>query len=188
LANNLYGKPLREFRWNLQEIPLGASKLLSVCLISFILASLFILVGYASDEEDATTAIQRGETAIASAYQAILDTESVGANVSSLLSRLGEAAELLAGAHMSFVNGDSANAALLANSSAEIAASIRVEAYETRDLTLHENSLSFQFSLAESILGLCVVIVATFISWRLFRRHYLRRVLKLKPELDRNEP
>jgi hypothetical protein len=163
-------------------------KMLSVFLMFVILFSTVVISAFAlTDEDQAASTIDDSEEAIASTYRAVLDVESAGANVSSLLSTLNIAAELLAKANMSYKTGDFYNATLFANMSLQMVNEVKIEAYETRDLTLYENSQRFIFSLAESTIGVCLVIFFSFVSWRFFKQRYLHHIQKLRPEVSSDE-
>lgn len=162
---------------------------LSVGLFFLALASSLITMGLvvSATEDEATTAIIEAETNLGLAYQAIRDAEEAGANLSSLFVQLNEAAELLAQANISYRTGDLDDATNLASASTVIANNLKIEAYRARDNALYQRIQSFQLALAESILGITMVIAGGFVSWRLFKRRYYRRVLRLKPEISSDE-
>jgi hypothetical protein len=167
---------------------MSTSKLSSACLILFILVSVFIPVAFSLNMEDeATSAISEAEEATVSAYRAVLDAESAGADVTSLMSQLNKAAELLAQANMSYEIHDFKNATLFAGMSKGNATEVIIKAHKTRDLALYENSQRFKFTLAASILSICMILFVSFMSWRFFKRRYCNRILKLKPELNSDE-
>jgi hypothetical protein len=163
-------------------------KILSVFLVFVIFFSMLVISAFSlTNEDQAISAINNSEEAIASTYRAVLGVESAGANVSSLLSTLNIAAELLAKANMSYKTGDFNNATLFANRSLQMVNEVKIETYKTRDLTLNENSQRFIFSLAESAIGVCSVIFFSFVGWRLFKQRYLRHIRKLRPEVSSDE-
>jgi len=162
-------------------------KLFIVCAILVLLST--IVGAFASNGADAAAlAIARAEDNVSSAYQAVKDAEGAGANISGLLSKLNEAGKLLAKANISCRTGNFENATLFADASTEIANSIKIEAYRTRDLASYQGLLRFQFTFAASILSIAAVLFISFTSWRLFKRYYCKRILKLKPEMSSGEP
>nr|NIR87761.1 hypothetical protein [Candidatus Bathyarchaeota archaeon] len=81
--------------------------LLAVLLIfPAFMCPFFVLGVDASSEDDAAWAIIKAEDSVASGYDAVLEAEEAGANVSGLLARLNEAAMLLAEAEIAFRLGD----------------------------------------------------------------------------------
>lgn len=155
---------------------------LSLCLIILVFVSVFVPSAASSDEEnEASLVINEAKKAIVSAYRAVLDAESNGANVSCLLSQLNEAADLLAQANLSHGINDFHGATHFADKSTETAKSVTIEAYTTRNLALYEYSQRFMFTLAWSIVGILTVLFVSFVSWRFFKRRYFHRILGLKP-------
>ena len=63
---------------------------------------LMFSVSAAGNQEVAASSISEAEGLMAKAYEAVLDAENADADVSGLLVRLNDAAELLSWAHMSF--------------------------------------------------------------------------------------
>ena len=123
------------------------------------------------------------EDAVGLAFRAVSEAEAAGANVSSLLLRLNEAAGLLSRAEMLYDLGDHEAALAAANRSLTIAKSVRDDALILRRLADEEKSRAFQFSLAFSILGSAAFLISHFLVWRRFRGFYIRRIMDLKPEV-----
>jgi len=159
-----------------------------VCVVLLILLFSAPVGASLSNGEDATVlVIASAEENVSLAFQAVRDADAAKANISSLLSRLNEAGELLAKANMSYRTGDFENATFFANASTELANSIKIEAYRTRDLALFQGLVRFQSTLVASILSIGAILFVSFTGWRLFKRRYCQRILKLKPELNSDE-
>jgi len=77
------------------------------CLCLFLLLSL-TTVCMVNSENEATAKITEAENALNSAYEAVLQAEKAGANVTDLLSNLTEAAELLSKAKLVLSTNESA--------------------------------------------------------------------------------
>lgn len=168
---------------------MSASKLLLNLLFLSFLGSAFVFAAFSSSTyEEALSAIAETEETAFSAYRAVLDAESAGANVSNLILKLNMAAELLAKANMFFRSNDYDTALIFASNATAIANNVKVEAYNNRDIALHNSFEHFFFSLVESILGVCAVALLSLLSWRLFKRWYYHHLERLKPELKSNEP
>jgi len=165
---------------------LSSPKLFMLCAIlsSLLFSVPTVASASASKSEDvATLSIARAEENVSLAYQAVKDAEGARANISGLLSELNEAGELLAKANMSYRIGDFENATFLADASTEKSDSIKIEAYRIRDLALYQGLVNFQSTIAASILSVAAILFISFTGWRLFKRRYYQRVLKLKPEM-----
>ena len=156
--------------------------LLILLILSASVSSIFVFGVRALSEDVATSAISRAEDVVASAYEDVLQAEGSGANVSNLLIRLNEAGELLAQAHVSYRLEDFNGAARLANLGSQIGEEVRVEAFELRDQAVLEASRRFRWTMIGSILGVAIVVGASFLGWRIFKRCYYRRVLGMRPE------
>jgi len=160
-------------------------------LVSFLLLAftppIFVLRAHASSEDVATSAVSQAEQALASAYEAVLEAEQAGADVSDLLVRLSEAGDLLAQAHVSNRLGDFDGAARFADLCSQIGEEVRVEARGLRGLALEEAVQRFRWTMIGSILGVAIVVGASFLGWRIFKLRYCRRVLGMRPEVVSGE-
>ncbi len=136
-----------------------------------------------SSEGLCAAAIDEAETAVGLAYAVVREAEQAGADVSGLLVDLNEAGELLARAQVASRLGDSEEADRLAALSAELVSGVAREAEQLRLAALEMHSVRVQLAVAESIIGVAVVVLGGFWAWRLFKRRYVRRVLAMKPEV-----
>jgi len=165
-----------------------ASKLLVLFFVLAFSASVFMSEAFASNsEETATTSIEKAEDALVSAFQDVLKAERVGANVSALLAQLNDAGELLAEARIAYRLGDFDEAVLSANLCSEIGEGVRDEADELRVEAYGLLVFGSWLAMAGSIVGVVAVGFGSFWGWRVFKRHYVRRVLGMKPEVAKDE-
>jgi len=163
-------------------------KLLLIFLVlSAFTSPIFVLRVRASSESVAASAVNQAEQALASAYEAVLEAERTGVNVSGLLARLNEAGELLARAHVSYGLGDFDGAARSADLCGQIGEEVRVEAHGLRSLAVEEVVQRFRWTMIGSILSVTVIVGAGFLGWRMFKLRYCRRVLGMKPEVAKDE-
>lgn len=142
-----------------------------------------LAVSASNIQEVATSAISAAEQSVAQAYEAVLDAERIGGNVSGLIVRLNDAADLLSEARMAFDARDFDEAIRFAGLSSEVgrevgdaAARVRVEANQA----LANRSWWFT---GGSILGVLVVLSACLLGYPHFKRWYYRRLLKMKPRV-----
>ena len=164
------------------------SKLLVLFFVLAFLVSIFMPEIFASNSEDtATTSIDGAENALVSAYQAVLEVEQVGANVSDLLAQLNEAGEFLAKAHMAHTLGDFDEAIRSASLCSEISESVKNDANEMRVKAHGLRAMGSWLTMSVSLVGVVVVSFGSFWGWRVFKRRYIRRVLKMKPGVTKDE-
>lgn len=153
-------------------------------LIGFSLLSMNLVN---ASEDVADSAIEAAESAVISAFEAVTVAEKAGGNVSGLLADLTEAGEFLAVAQMSHRNGDFDNAIYFANLSRDIGDEVKGEAYELQNSAGNENVQRMWFTMIGSVSGVILVVLGSFWFWRFFKRWYLRRVLRMKPEVAKDE-
>ena len=84
--------------------------LCATVLLLFLFSTLMLSTSASSNQETAIFGISEADYSMAQAYEAILDAEEAGADVSGLLDRLGFAGEYLAEAHIWYRLGDFENA------------------------------------------------------------------------------
>jgi len=161
--------------------------LLILLVLSAFMSSPFVLGTHASSQMVAASAIEKAEEALASAYEAVLEAEGAGANVSALVARLSEAGELLAQAQVSYRLGDFDGAARFADLCGEIGEEVKVEAYDLRGLALEEAAQRFRWTMIGSIVGVVAILCLSLLGWRIFKRRYYGRVLGTRPEVGSDE-
>jgi len=147
----------------------------------------FPLEAYATNAEEAALAIERAEAIVFSCYQVVLEAESAGGDVSGLLARLNDAGVLLAQARVSYGIEDFDGAARSADLCYETGVEVRLEARGLRRLAMEEANQRFRWMMIGSIVGVTIILCASFVSWLTFKRYYYRRILGMKPEVVSSE-
>jgi len=165
------------------------SKLFFVLLILSVFAvPIFVSGVFGVDGADgAASAVYRAEVAVVSAYEAVLDAEEVGADVSGLLAELNVAGGYLAEAHVWFGLWDFDNATRFADLCYYSVEDVRSKAVELKN---EAHSLWVTDSVVRmvwSLIGVVVVVFLGFVVWRVFKRRYHRRILGLRPEVVSSE-
>lgn len=141
----------------------------------------FVFEGLASSGEDvAASAISQAEDVVVSAYEAVLEAEQSGADVSSLLVRLNDAGEHLAKAHMLYELEVFDGAVHSANLSSEIGEEVKGEAYQLKNEAYGLRVTDLLVRVIGSTLGVAAVIFASFFGWHAFKRRYSQRNSKNK--------
>jgi len=168
---------------------MSASRQYLIFLVLFaFMAPFFAFTVTTSHSEDvAASAIEKAEGVMVLAYQGVLEAERAGADVSRLLTRLNVASEYLARAHILYRVGDLDDATRFADLCFETAEKVKPEADRLRNTTLVESDMRLRFTMTESVVSVCLISVAGFLSWRVFKRRYHQRVLGMKPELVSDE-
>jgi len=164
------------------------SKLLVSLIVLAFSASIFTTEILAANSEDtATTSIEGAENALVSAYQSVLEAEQAGANVSSLLVLLNDAGEFLVEAKVAFRLRDFDEAILSANNCSEIDEGVMGEAYELQVEASGSRVIDSWLTMTGSTVGVVAVVFGSFWGWRAFKRRYIRRVLRMKPKVAKDE-
>jgi hypothetical protein len=161
--------------------------LVGLLVLSAFMFPFFVSRADASSEDAAASAISEAEEAVGLAYETVLEAENAGAEVSGLLDKLDEAGMLLAEAQVSFRLGDFDEAFSLANLCSGIGESVEDEAYELRVEAYGSRVMVSWLTMAGSLVGVVVVAFGSFWGWRVFRRRYVRRALRIKPEVAKDE-
>ena len=156
-------------------------------IILFVILTLsvcFLSVQQATAQTDsATSKLQAANTAVDQAFNAVLDAEKAGANVTDLLAQLNTAQGLLAQAENSDRTGDINTAATQADSVLPIAQQVTNEAQDAKQTAIVSERNGFWSTIALTVIGVFVFVLVLFLVWRRFRRNYIERLSEAKPEL-----
>jgi len=153
-------------------------------LLVLVLAGLFshgVFVVRGAD--GASVSVGEADVAVRQAFDATLDAERAGANVSGLILRLNEAGIILGEAEMALGNGNSSEAASKAGQCIGIAESVKGDADVLKASALDEAQTVFWTSLTFSVVSIAAFAVVLVLVWRRFKRGYNRKVLGMKPEV-----
>lgn len=137
-------------------------------------------------EFEASLAISDAENVMDSAYQAVKEAETAGADISGFSELLKDGAQLLAQAHTSFRVGDFDSAVRFANLTSEIGEEVEVKANRLRDLQRGLPVWQMWLTMVQSFFAVLVVVLVSFGGWRVFKRFYYRRIDVMKPEVARD--
>jgi len=169
----------------------GVSGLRAVAVLFVLFAfvsSTFVLGTMALDVEDvASSTIESAELAVDVAYDAVLEAEGAGANVSGLLNELNDGAEALSKAYISNRVGNFDDAVYFADLCSDLVAGMEAEANELREVAIIDRNQGLLLTSFGSVLAVVCVFCGGFFGWRFFKSRYHRRVLKMKPEVASNE-
>jgi hypothetical protein len=159
-------------------------RFLCATVLLFALSSaLMPLVCASINREVAASTISEAEQSMAQAYEAVLNAERFGADISGLLVRLNDAAALLFDARMAFDVGDFEEATLLAESTSEVGYEVVDEAELLETEANNAQVYRSWWFMVISALGVSVVLVASLLGYQYFKRRYYQRLSKMKPRV-----
>lgn len=150
------------------------SRFLFALVTIFVSATVFFVspILANSDQDTASVAIADAEETVVLAYEAVLEAEQAGGNVTGLLAQLNEAGEFLAAARMLYRNGDFDNAIYFANLSRSIGEEVESAAYELKDSASDEGVQRMWFTILGSISGIILVVLGSLRVWWFLKRRY----------------
>ena len=130
--------------------------------------------------------LQAADSALQNAFNAVLEAEKAGGNVTQLLARLNTAGENLAEAQNAYNSGNSANVTSNVENARQIAEQVNVDAVNLLNDSLIESQNNIRFTLIFSIVGAIVFGISLFLIWRRFKRAHVMKVLSMRPEVVEN--
>jgi hypothetical protein len=152
------------------------SNLKSLLILVTVLALtslIFVSITFAEPSEyQAATALIEAEQAILVGYQAVLEAEETGANVSSLLVQLNEAGQNLTMARTAYRMGDFVEATDLANLSRNTGEEVRNTATELKESALNQSMQQTLFTMTASIVGMALIALGSLWTWHFLKRRY----------------
>ena len=113
-----------------------------------------------------------------------MDAEKAGANVTGLLAQLNVAEDDLAQAENSYRIGDSSTAATQADSVLPIAQQVTTAAQNAKQTAVVSSQNAFWSTIAFTVIGAFVFVLALFLVWRRFKRSYIKSLSEAKPEVN----
>ena len=128
--------------------------------------------------------LQADNAAVNQAFNAVLDAEKAGANVTSLLSQLNDVEGNLAMAENSYRSGNYSAAATQADKVLPLAQQITTAAQNAKQTAAVSAQNSFWSTVAFSVIGVFVFVLVLFLIWRWFKRRYINNLSQLKPEVS----
>ena len=128
--------------------------------------------------------LQAANTSVEHAFNAVLDAEKAGANVTALLAQLNVAAGILAQAENSYRTRDNNTAGAQADSVLPIAQEVTIAAQDAKQTAVGSGPNAFWFPIAFTEIGAIVFVLVLFLVWRRFKRSYISKLHEAKPEVN----
>jgi hypothetical protein len=156
----------------------------SIILFMLILSVCFIGLNSAiAQTTQADSKLRAANTSVNQAFNAVLDAEKAGANVTDLLSQLNTVANLLAEAENSYKAGDINASIAKANSLLPITQEITNKAQTLKNSAIVDTQNNFWFMILITVDVAVVFVLVLFFIWRWFKRNYMKRLSEAKPEV-----
>jgi hypothetical protein len=153
-------------------------------LLVLVLACLFSHgVAIIRGADEASPSVAEADVAVRRAFNATLDAERAGANVSGLIVKLDEAGGLLAEAENAYKVGNFSEAVSKAEECSMLADGVIGEALSLKTMALADAQTAFWQNLTFSCVGGAAFLVVLFLVWGWFKRVYAEKLLKMKPEV-----
>jgi hypothetical protein len=138
-------------------------------------------------EIEAKASIAAAEQSLVSAYDAVLEAEKGGANVTSLTAQLNVAAANLTLAYNRLQQLDCNGTVALAEGCRQAADNVVTQASVLRDVASAAVPLALWTSVLAWVCSIGMIVSVTVFSWRVFKRRYYRRILTMKLEVVADE-
>lgn len=145
-------------------------------LLLFLLSVPIISVN-AQSENATSLALAEAEENLVSTYEAVLEAEQAGANVSSLIEKSNLASEYLAEAHTWYRLGAFDKANEWAGLCSDAIEDVKNEAFELTEEAKKINETEFVANMILSVAGVVVVLVSCSVAWLVFKRRYQRQLV-----------
>ena len=154
-------------------------------LLVFMVFSLSLtrLPFYVSANDEASLAIGEADNALRQAFEAVLDAERAGANLSDLIVKLDEAGGLLAEAENAYRVGNFSEAISKADKCSMQADGVVGEALNLKGSALADAQKAVLQTLTFSWVGGVAFLAVLFFVWSWFKRAYAGKLMRMKPEV-----
>lgn len=176
-----------ERRFDEEDVMASVYKLCFISVFIFYLISFSVPWVSATRELVMPLEVAEAEESLVMAYDAVLDAEEAGANVSNLFNKLNIGGECLAEAYASVRLGDSESAGRFAGLCVEAVDDVESEAFLLRNEAARLERADFSVKVFGSAVGVVIVVVSGVVLWEIFKRRYHENFLKLRPEVNNGE-
>jgi hypothetical protein len=158
-------------------------KLVTSLLLCFVLFAAFTASCTATNENEASSRINDAENALKNAFRTVKKAEGLNANVSGLVNDLNVAGGFLDEAEIAYKNEDLDIALKKADQSLAVANKVSGDATSLYDSASAGALRFFWLTFSFSMVGAVLFIVVLILVWRRSSRLYVKKMLKMKPEV-----
>ena len=159
------------------------SVLMVLALAGLLSHGVFVVRG----ANDASSGLGAADVAVRQAFDATLEAERAGANVSGLIVRLNEAGAVLVEAEIALGDRNSSEALNKAGQCVGIADNIKSEADALKTSALSGAQRVFWTYFTFSVGGIAVFVSVLALGWRRLKRGQVEKILGMKPEVTHDE-
>lgn len=117
------------------------------------------------------------------AFVVVVEAESAGVNVTFLVGKLNIAATALAQAENSYRLGNLHDTEIHAETVLPIAQEVVLLAHDAKQVAIVVNQKNLCYSVVFTIIGLCVFLFVISVSWRWFKKRYIKMLYKATLEI-----
>lgn len=156
-------------------------------ILYFFLSASFLFRFCEAVESEAALAIDVAEETVALAYQDVIEAERSGADVSNISIQLNEAARLLAQAKIYYRVKDYDQAINFATSCERSTDEVRNISIDLKISAEMNNIQRNKLKIIFTVIGVAFIISGSLLCWQIFKKHYIRQILKMKPEVESSE-
>jgi hypothetical protein len=121
------------------------------------------------------------------AFNAVLEAEKAGANVTSLVTELSNLASLLDIAENAYRIGEQNTVIAAVESVVPLANSLVVSANNAKGIAQDASQAAFWSSITYSVIGIAVFAVVLFIVWCFIKNSYIKGIKNAEPRVISNE-
>ena len=127
--------------------------------------------------------LTEADNALKQAFAAVLEAEQAGANVTGLLGRLSDGADLLGQAAMAYRVGDVSGAIDRAVGVFVIASEVETDAISAKGgASINSQNVVWSIAAVSDVAGFSFVLLM-FRVWRWFKQNYIKKLRNSKPEV-----
>jgi len=127
--------------------------------------------------------LQAANSVVDAGFKAVFAAEKAGANVTSLLAQLNNAATLLAQAEIANRTGDYNTSIARADSVLLVAQPVASSAQTLQSAATVASQDAFWLSIEFTVIDAVVFLAILFVGWRWVKARYMKHVLESKPEV-----
>jgi hypothetical protein len=131
--------------------------------------------------------LQEANSAIEQSFNAVLDAEKAGANITNQLTLLNSAASILTQAENSYRVGDKNIAEDNLDTLFSIVEQVTADAQTKREVASTSAQAKLWSTTIYTVIAVTVFVLALFLVWRVLKRSYVKNLSNTKPEVPINE-
>ena len=165
----------------------GKRRLLAIAFLVFLTTSFLSSVSkFTVEATETPSELTDADNALKQAFAAVLEAEQAGANVTVLLGRLNEGANLLAQAEMAYRVGDVSEAVDKAAGVFVIASEVEMDTVRASGLASISGQIAVWMTVGISIVAGSYFVFFMFWIWTWFKQNYIKNQLNSRLEVKSN--